>query len=62
MWVRGALEFLEHVVLLDAARDDDGRGNVELLAREVDLLGRLFALELVDLKRVAIGTVPGRTR
>ena len=43
---------LEHAVLLDAARDDDGGRNAEPLAREVDLLGRLRALELVDLKEV----------
>ena len=55
----GALELLEHVILLDAARDDDAGGEAEVLAREVDLLGRLCALELVDLKRVAIDTAKG---
>ena len=56
----GALQLLEHAILLDAARDDDGGGNAEILAREVDLLGRLRALELVDLKRVAVNTAKGR--
>ena len=58
----GALELLEHVILLDAGRDDDARGDTEPLAREVDLLGRLCALELVDLKRVAIDTAKGEAR
>ena len=56
----GALELLEHAILLDAARDDDGGGNAQPLAREVDLLCRLCALELVDLKRVPVGTAKGR--
>ncbi len=56
----GALELLEHAVLLDAARDDDGGGNAQPLAREVNLLGRLCALELVDLKRVPVDTAKGR--
>ena len=65
-WVcgeRGALQLLEHAVLLDAARDDDGGGDAEAgpLVREVDLLGRLYALELVDLKRVTIDTAKGKT-
>ena len=52
----GALELLEHAVPLDAARNDDGGGNAKPLAREVDLLSRLCALELVDLKRVPVDT------
>ena len=60
IWDGGALELLEHAVLLDAARDDDGGRNAQPLAREVDLLGRLCALELVDLKRVAVDTAKGR--
>ena len=52
-----ALELLEHAVLFDTGRDDDGGGHAKLLVREVDLLGRLGALELVDLKRVTIDTV-----
>ena len=58
-----ALQLLEHAVLLDAARDDDGGGDAEAgpLVREVDLLGRLYALELVDLKRVTIDTAKGKT-
>ena len=56
----GALELLEHAVPLDAARDDDGGGNAEPLVGEVDLLGRLSALELVDLKCVAVDTAKGR--
>ena len=56
----GALELLEHAILLDAARDDDGGLVAEPLVREVDLLGRLCALELVDLKRVPVDTAKGR--
>ena len=56
----GVLQLLELVVLLDAARDDDGRGNAEILLREVDLLGGLSALELIDLKRVTVDTAKGR--
>ena len=56
----GALQLLEHAVLLDAARDDNGRGNAEILLREVDLLGGLSALELIDLKRVTFDTAKGR--
>ena len=55
----GALELLEHAILLDAARDDDGGRDAEPLTREVDLLGRLRALELVDRKRVTIDTAKG---
>ena len=44
----GALELLEHAILLDAARDDDGGRDAEPLVREVDLLGWLRALELVN--------------
>ena len=55
----GTLELLEYAILLDAARDDDGGRVAELLAREVDLLGRLRALELVDLKSVTIDTAKG---
>ena len=32
IWGGGALELLEHIVPLDAARDDDDRGNAQLLA------------------------------
>eukprot|EP00964_Phaeocystis_antarctica_P008679 scaffold4697_cov58-Phaeocystis_antarctica.AAC.5 len=62
-WVcgeRGALQLLEHAVLLDAARYDDCGGDAEPLLREVDPLGRLLALELVDLKRVTVDTAKGR--
>ena len=59
LWDGGALQLPEHTVLLDAARDDDGGGDVQPLAREVDLLYRLCALELVDLKRVTIDTAKG---
>ena len=55
----GALELLEHAILLDAARDDDGRRDAEPLAGEVDLLRRFRALELVDLKSVTINTAKG---
>ena len=60
LWGSGALELLEHAVILDAARDDDGGVNTESLAREVDLLGRLCALELADLKRAPVDTANGR--
>ena len=60
MWGGGALQLLEHSVPLDAARDDDGGGNAQPLARKVDLLCRLCALELVDLKWVIIDTAKGR--
>ena len=62
-WVcgeRGALQLLEHAVLLDAARYDDCGGDAAPLPREVDPLGRLRALELVDLKRVIVDTAKGR--
>ena len=61
LWGGGALELHEHVVLLDAARDDDGGGDTQApLARKVDLLGWLCALELVDRKRVPVDTAKGR--
>ena len=55
----GTLQLLEHTVPLDAARDDDSRGDVKSLVREFDPLGRLRALELVDLKSVTIDTAKG---
>mmetsp|Transcript_15891 Transcript_15891/g.37638 ORF Transcript_15891/g.37638 Transcript_15891/m.37638 type:complete len:274 (+) Transcript_15891:478-1299(+) len=60
--VEREIQLLEHAVLLDAARYDDGGGNAEMLAREVDLLGWLRALELVDLKRVALNIQIGDLR
>ena len=57
----GAPQLLEHAVLLDAARNDDGGGDAELLVREVDLLGPLRALELVDRKRATVDTAKGDT-
>jgi hypothetical protein len=56
----GALKLLEHTVPLDAARDDDGGRVPEALVGEVNLLGRLRALELVDLKSMTINTAKGR--
>ena len=60
IWGGGALQLLEHAVPLDAARDNDGGGNAQILTRiltrEVNLLNRLCALELVDLKRVPVDT------
>ena len=50
MWGGGALQLLEHTVPLDAARDNDGGGNAQPFCREVDRLGRLCALELVNRK------------
>ena len=47
-------QFLQRTVALDAARDDDGRGDAKVLVREVDLLGGLGALELIDRQRVAV--------
>ena len=47
-------QLLQRPVVLDAARDDDGRGDAQLLVREVDLLGGLGALELVNRQRVAV--------
>ena len=64
IWGGGALQLLEHAVPLDAARDNDGGGNAQILTRiltrEVNLLNRLCALELVDLKRVPVDTAKGR--
>ena len=59
-WPADKLELLEHAVLLDTARDDDGGRDAEILAREVDLLGWLCALELVDRKRLTVDTAKGR--
>ena len=55
-----APQLLQRPVVLDAARDDDGRGDAQLLVREVDLLGGLGALELVDRQRVAVDTASAR--
>ena len=63
LWGGGALELHEHVVLLDAARDDDGGGDTQApLAREIDLLDRFLALQLLDLKRVAIEAAGSHTQ
>jgi hypothetical protein len=59
VWV-GALELLKHAILLDAARDDDGRGNEKHTIGKVDLLGWLSTLELIDPKRVTIDTAKGK--
>jgi len=53
----GALELLQHRILLDAGRDDEARGSTEALAGQVDRLDRLGALELVDWQRVAVEAV-----
>ena len=60
IWGGGALQLLEHTVPLDAARDNGGGSNAQPLVRDVDLLCRLCALELVDLKRVPVDTAKGR--
>ena len=60
IWGGGALQLLEHAIALDAARDDDGGGDAQPLAREVNLLGRLCARELVNLKCVPVDTAKGR--
>ena len=41
-------------MILDAARDDEGRGDAEPLSGEVDRLGWLGALELVNLQYMSI--------
>ena len=41
----GSLQLLQHRVLLDAGRDDDGGGHAKTLVREVDLLDGLGARE-----------------
>ena len=56
----GALQLLERAVPLDAARHNDGGGNAQPPAREVNLLSWLCALELVDLKLVPVHTAKGR--
>ena len=60
----GTHELLQYAILLNAARDNDGGGNAQILTRiltrEVNLLNRLCALELVDLKRVPVDTAKGR--
>ena len=47
-------QLLQRPVALDAARDDDGRGDAKRLVRQVDLLGGLGAVELVDWQRMAV--------
>ena len=60
IWGGGALQLLEHTVPLDAARDNDGGGNAQLPVQEVNLLGRLCALERVDRKLAPVDTANGR--
>ena len=55
-----APQLLQRPVALDAARDDDGRGDAQLLVREVDLIGGLSALELIDRQRVAVDAASTR--
>ena len=52
----GALEFLQHCIVLDAGRNDEagGRTDVKFLAGQVDRLHWLGALELVDRQCVAV--------
>ena len=52
--VECALERLGHSVRADQAGDDDGGGDAKPLAREIDHLSWLVALELLDLQRMAI--------
>ena len=54
LWDCSALELFQHAVLLDAACDDEGRGDAEALIGEVDRLGWLGALELVNLQHMSI--------
>ena len=60
IWGGGALQLLEHAIALDAARDNDGGGDAQPVAREVNLLDRLCARKLVNLKRVPVNTAKGR--
>ena len=59
LWSDGALQLLEHAIALDAACDDDGRGEAQPLVREVNLLDRLCARKLVNLKRVQVDSAKG---
>ena len=59
LWGGGALQLLEHAIALDAACNDDGGGDVQLLAREVNLLDRFCARKLVNLKRVPVDSAKG---
>ena len=46
----------------DASAGDDGRRNIEPLAREIDRLDRLDALQLVDGQGMAVDTVAAERR
>ena len=59
IWGGGALQLLEHAIALDAACDDDGRGDAQPLVREVNLLDRLCARKLVNLKHVPVDSAKG---
>ena len=51
---RRALERLGRRVCADQAGDDNGGGNAQTLAVEIDHLDRLLTLELLDQKWMAI--------
>ena len=59
LWSDVALQLLEHAIALDAACNDDGGGDAQLLAREVNLLDRFCARKLVNLKRVPVDSAKG---
>ena len=52
-----ARQILEHLVVLDAVRDDEGRGTNEIFARQVNLLS--LRLEFIESKRMVVDSVGG---
>ena len=61
VWSRcDAPQLLQRQVVLDAARNDDGRAAAKALVREVDLLGGVGALELIDRQWVAVDAASTR--
>ena len=68
MWGNGkwgkhsALQRRGRGVGCEASGNDDSTGDSQLLAREVDRLNDLLALQLLDQERVAINTASVSTR
>ena len=58
----GALQRRCHGVRADQAGDDDGGGGAKGLARQVDRLDGLLALQLLDVERVAVEAANEHTR
>ena len=56
-WTAGVLQHAQMRIPCDAGADDDGRRDAELLAREIDRLDGLDALQLVDGQGVAADAV-----